>query len=65
MTIAAGTATRAELVTLHDACYNLAIMLRQNKDGTGKPDGTNARFTPAQMDAAVTAVSAAITAVNA
>lgn len=65
MTVASGTATRPELVTLHDACYNLAIMLRQNKDGTGKPDGTNTRFTAAQIDTQIAAVSAAITAVNA
>lgn len=65
MTIAAGTATVAELNTLHDACTNLAIMLRQVKDGSGKADGTNARFTPAQMDTAVAAVTAAITAANA
>lgn len=65
MTIAAGTATVTELNTLHNACVNLSIMLRQVVDGSGKADGTNARFTPAQMDAAVTAVSAAITAANA
>lgn len=65
MTVATGTATRAELVTLHDACTKLAIMLCQNKDGSGKPDGTNTRFTAAQIDTQIAAVTAAITAVNA
>ncbi len=65
MSVATGTATRPELITLHDACYNLAIMLRQNKDGTGKPDGSNTRFTAAQIDTQITAVSAAIAAANA
>lgn len=65
MTVAAGTATRPELVTLHDACINLATMLRDNKFGSGKPDGTNSRFTAAQIDAQIAAVSAAITAANA
>ena len=58
------TATRAELVTLHDACINLAIMLRQVKQGDAAP-ATPGRFTAAQIDTQITAVSAAITAANA
>lgn len=65
MTVASGTATRPELITLHDACTRLAIMLRQNKDGSGKPNGTNSTYTAAQIDTQIAAVSAAITAVNA
>lgn len=65
MTVATATATRAELVTLHDACEKLAVMLRKNKDGSGKPDGTNSTYTAAQIDTQIAAVTAAITAVNA
>ena len=65
MTVATSTGTRAELVTLHDACWKLAIMLRKNKDGSGKPDGTNSTYTAAQIDTQIADVSAAITAVNA
>lgn len=60
----ATTATIAELVTLHDACANLVIALRQVKDGTGKPASTG-RFATATIDTLITAVSAAITAANA
>lgn len=67
MTIATGTATTVELNTLHDAVHNLAIMLRQIKQGDGYGGATPrlGRFTAAQIDAQITAVSAAITAVNA
>lgn len=67
MTVASGTATTAELVTLSDAAYNLAIMLRQIKQGDGKGGATpvTGRFTAAQIDTQITAVSAAITAANA
>lgn len=67
MTIASGTATTAELVTLHDALLNLQIALRQVKDGSGYGGATPnlGRFTAAQADALVTAVSNAIGAINA
>lgn len=66
MTVAGGTATTAELNTLHDAAFNLVIMLRQIKQGdaTGSATSTG-RFTAAQIDTQISAVSAAITAVNA
>lgn len=64
MTVASGTATRAELVTLREAVYKLNIMLRQIADGSGTTTNPG-RFTPAQIDTQITAVSAAITAVNA
>lgn len=66
MTFATGTATTAEAVALYDAVYNLSIMLRQIKQGdaTGAATSTG-RFTAAQIDTAVSAVSAAITAANA
>lgn len=64
MSVASGTATRAELNTLKDAVYNLNIMLRQIKDGSGTVAAPG-RFTAAQIDTQITAVSAAITAVNA
>ena len=64
MTVASGTATRAELVTLKDAVHQLNIMLRQVADGSAQPL-TPGRFTAAQVDTQITAVTAAITAVNA
>lgn len=60
----ATTATRAELITLHDACENLAIMLRQVKQGDSTPAAPG-RFTAAQIDTQITAVSAAVTAATA
>ena len=66
MTVASGTATTAELVTLHAKVAQLEIMLRQIKQGDATGTATNTgRFTAAQIDAAITAVTAAITAVNA
>ncbi len=67
MSVASGTATTAELNTLYDAAFNLVIMLRAVKQGDGYGGATPAtgRFTPAQIDTQITAVSAAITAVNA
>lgn len=65
MTIASATATLPELVTLFNEVSKLEIMLRNFSFGTGKADGTNNRFTAAQVDTQITAVSAAITAVNA
>lgn len=67
MSVASGTGTTAELVTLYDACFNLEVALRSFKQGdaTGGATGKDGRFTKAQIDAYITAVSAAITAVNA
>lgn len=67
MSVASGTGTTAELVTLYDACLNLGVALRSFKQGdaTGGASGKDGRFTKAQIDAYITAVSAAITAVNA
>jgi len=64
MTIASGTATQVELVALHTAVSKLEVALRQIRDGSGTPQRPG-RFTSAQADALVTAVSQAITAVNA
>lgn len=60
----ATTATRAELNTLYDEVYQLEIMLRQVKDGSGTPAAPG-RFTAAEVDTQITAVSAAITAATA
>lgn len=66
MTIASGTATTADLNTLYDKAFDLVIMLRQVKQGDGYGGATPAlgRFTAAQVDAQITALSAAITAAN-
>ena len=59
-----GTATTDKLVTLYNEVAKLEIMLRQYNDGSAlntKPG----RFTSASIDTQVTAVSTAITAVNA
>lgn len=58
------TATVAELNTLYDEVYKLEIMLRQVKDGSGTPAAPG-RFTAAEIDAQITAVSDAITAATA
>lgn len=60
----ATTATRAEVRTLYEAVYNLEIMLRQIVQGDAAP-ATPGRFTAAQVDTQISAVSAAITAINA
>ena len=66
MTIATGTATQPELKTLHDACVNLVKMLQPIQQGDYPGTATSSgRFTAAQIDTQITAVSAAITAVNA
>ena len=66
MTIASGTATTAELVALSAAAHKLVIALKQVKHGFGR--GGNpafiGRFTSAEADALVTAVTNAISAVN-
>lgn len=67
MSVASGTATTAELVTLYDKCYELEVQLRPYKQGdaTGGATGKDGRFTKAQIDTAIAAVSAAIAAVTA
>jgi len=65
MTIASGTATNTELVTLYKEVFILETMLRQFNDGSAKDKDKPGRFTPAQMDAQITKVTSAITAVNA
>lgn len=65
MTIASGTATNTELVTLYKEVSILETMLRQFNDGSAKDKDKPGRFTPAQMDAQITKVTSAITAVNA
>ena len=67
MSVASGTATTAELVTLYDKVYALEVILRPYRQGdaTGGASGKDGRFTKAQIDTAISAVSTAITAVNA
>lgn len=67
MTIASGTATTAEIVTLYREVAKLEVMLRQYNQGdaTGTATGKDGRFTKAQIDTQISAVSAAITAANA
>ena len=67
MSIASGTATTAELRTLYEAVYKLEVMLAPYHSGAaqGGANGNDGRFTKAQIDTQITAVSAAITAVNA
>ena len=65
MSYSTGTATVAESVALHDACVNLSIALRQIKQGDAASTVTSTgRFTAAQIDALVTAVTSAITQAN-
>lgn len=64
MTFASGTATRAEAVALWKACINLEIALQGFAQGEGVLN-VGTRFTAAQIDTLVSAVSAAITAANA
>lgn len=67
MSVASGTATTAELKTLYNAALQLEVMLREYDDGraTGGNPIKPGRFTAAQIDTQITAVTAAITAVNA
>lgn len=67
MSVASGTATTVELRTLAEAVYKLEVMLAPYLSGAaqGGATGNDGRFTKAQIDTAITAVSAAITAVNA
>lgn len=64
MSLASGTDTTAEIVTLYEEVAKLEVMLRPYNDGSAtntKPG----RFTEAEIDTQITAVTAAITAVNA
>jgi hypothetical protein len=67
MSLASGTATTAEIRTLYEAVYKLEVMLHpyHNGSATGTATGQDGRFTKAQIDTQISAVSAAITAVNA
>lgn len=66
MSLATNTGTTAEIVTLYVAVAKLEVMLRQYNDGTALGGATHkpGRFTQAQIDTQIAAVSAAITAVN-
>ena len=64
MSLASGTDTTAELRTLYNAILKLEVMLRQYDDGSATATKPG-RFTEAEIDTQITAVSAAITAVNA
>ena len=66
MSLVTNTDTTAELRTLYNAALKLEVMLRQYDDGsaTGGANGKQGRFTKAEIDAQITAVTAAITAVN-
>ena len=67
MSLTTNTDTTAELRNLYNAALKLEIMLRQYDDGsaTGGANAKQGRFTEAEIDAQITAVTAAITAVNA
>ena len=67
MSLVTNTDTTAELRALYNAVLKLEVMLRQYDDGsaTGGATAKQGRFTEAEIDAQITAVTAAITAVNA
>jgi hypothetical protein len=58
------TATQAELRTAYDTVHKLAICLRQYADGSATPTKPG-RFTETEVQAAVDAVQAALTAIEA
>lgn len=58
------TATQAELRTAYEAVAKLEICLRQYHDGSATPTKPG-RFTEAEVQAAVDAVQAALTAIEA
>lgn len=60
----ATTATQAELATLYQAASKLVIALEQVNAGSGTP-AKPGRFLTTDVDALITALSAAITAANA
>jgi len=64
MTIATGTGSTAELVTLYRETAKLEVMLRQYNQGDATATKLG-RFTAAEIDAQIVLVSDAITAVNA
>ena len=64
MSISSGTDTTAELRTLYNEVFKLAVMLRQYDDGSATATKPG-RFSEAEIDTQIAAVSAAITAVNA
>ena len=64
MSLASGTDTTAELRTLYNAVLKLEVMLRPYADGSATATKPG-RFTEAEIDTQIAAVSAAITAVNA
>ena len=63
MPLASGTDTTAEIVALYKAVAKLEVMLRQYNQGDATATKPG-RFTEAEIDTQITAVSAAITAVN-
>lgn len=65
MSFVTGTVTSAEAVTLHRAAHALAVATREFDGGGVDPAKSDVRFTKAQLDALVTAMTNAITAVNA
>ncbi len=65
MTFVTGTVTKAEAVALYRASYNLAKALEDFDGGGVDPAKYSIRFTKAELDALVTAVSNAIAAANA
>lgn len=64
MSLASGTDTTAELRTLYNAVLKLEVMLRPYDDGSATATKPG-RFTEAEIDTQIAAVTAAITAVNA
>lgn len=64
MSLASGTDTMAELRALYNSVLKLEVMLRPYDDGSATATKPG-RFTEAEIDTQITAVSAAITAVNA
>ena len=64
MSLASGTDTTAELRTLYNAIVKLEVMLRPYGDGSATATKPG-RFSEAEIDTQITAVSVAITAVNA
>lgn len=64
MSLASGTDTTAELATLYKEVAKLEVMLRPYDDGSATATKPG-RFTEADIDAQITAVSNAINAVNA
>ena len=58
------TVTQAELVTLHETAQKLEVCTREYAEGSATPTKPG-RFTEAEVQAAVDAVQAACTAVEA